>query len=162
MKNDMRCGPAIRIRHLKGWSALLAATVVGVALLVLVVYDGSPARAQARTPVLVGAGDIASCDSAGDRATARLLGNIRGTVFAVGDNAYDNALFPSSGNATVLPGDDTRRVPSRYPVTRSMAPPGQRVTSTTSGRPRACGGKATILTTGAPGTSSRSTRSAIT
>jgi hypothetical protein len=90
MKNDMRCGPAIRIRYLKGWSALLAATVVGVALLVLVVYDGSPARAQTNTAVLVGAGDIASCDSAGDRATARLLGNIRGTVFAVGDNVYDN------------------------------------------------------------------------
>jgi hypothetical protein len=39
--------------------------------------------------VLVGAGDIASCDDlAGARATAKLLDNIPGTVFAVGDLAY--------------------------------------------------------------------------
>jgi len=45
-------------------------------------------------PVLVGAGDIARCDSAGDTATAKLLDNISGTVFTVGDNAYE------SGSAT--------------------------------------------------------------
>lgn len=39
-------------------------------------------------PVLVGAGDIASCASSGDEATARLLDDIPGTVFTVGDNAY--------------------------------------------------------------------------
>ena len=39
--------------------------------------------------VLVGAGDIASCDDlAGAQATAKLLDNIPGTVFAVGDLAY--------------------------------------------------------------------------
>lgn len=38
----------------------------------------------------VGAGDISSCDSNGDELTAQLLGNIPGTIFAVGDNAYDN------------------------------------------------------------------------
>ena len=41
-------------------------------------------------PVLVGAGDIADCSSSGDEATAALLANIPGTVFTVGDNAYDN------------------------------------------------------------------------
>jgi hypothetical protein len=45
-------------------------------------------------PVLVGAGDIASCSSTGDEATANLLDNIAGTVFTLGDNAY------SSGSAT--------------------------------------------------------------
>ena len=40
--------------------------------------------------ILVGAGDIASCSSAGDEATAALLDTIPGTVFALGDNAYDN------------------------------------------------------------------------
>ena len=45
-------------------------------------------------PVLVGAGDIASCSSSGDEATANLLDNIAGTVFTLGDNAY------SSGSAT--------------------------------------------------------------
>ena len=40
-------------------------------------------------PVLVGAGDIASCDDlAGAYATAKLIENIPGTVLAVGDLAY--------------------------------------------------------------------------
>lgn len=38
--------------------------------------------------VLVGAGDIADCDSGGAEATARLLDRIDGTVFTMGDNAY--------------------------------------------------------------------------
>jgi 3',5'-cyclic AMP phosphodiesterase CpdA len=38
--------------------------------------------------VLVGAGDIADCDSPGDEATAVLLDSIPGTVFTAGDNAY--------------------------------------------------------------------------
>ena len=41
-------------------------------------------------PVLVGAGDIASCSSSGDEATATLLDGIAGTVVTLGDNAYDN------------------------------------------------------------------------
>lgn len=40
-------------------------------------------------PVLVGAGDIASCDDlAGAEATAKLIDGIPGTVFAAGDLAY--------------------------------------------------------------------------
>ena len=39
-------------------------------------------------PVLVGAGDIASCFSDGDETTAALIDEIPGTVFTVGDNAY--------------------------------------------------------------------------
>jgi calcineurin-like phosphoesterase family protein len=46
------------------------------------------APSSAADPVLVGAGDIASCASRNDEATARLLDNIPGTVFTVGDNAY--------------------------------------------------------------------------
>lgn len=41
--------------------------------------------------VLVGAGDIARCDEKGDEATARLLGDIPGTIFTLGDNAYEYA-----------------------------------------------------------------------
>lgn len=42
-------------------------------------------------PVLVGAGDIASCDDlSGAEATAKLIDKIPGTVFAVGDLAYPN------------------------------------------------------------------------
>lgn len=39
-------------------------------------------------PVLVGAGDIASCSSRGDEATAALLDSIPGIVFTAGDNVY--------------------------------------------------------------------------
>ncbi|MBA2712131.1 MAG: metallophosphoesterase [Rubrobacteraceae bacterium] len=45
-------------------------------------------------PVFVGAGDIASCASSGDEATANLLNGIPGTVYTLGDNAYE------SGTAT--------------------------------------------------------------
>jgi hypothetical protein len=50
--------------------------------------------APAPTAVLVGAGDIAACDSKGDEQTAALLDSIAGTVFTAGDNAY------SSGSAS--------------------------------------------------------------
>src|SRR5712691_7334242 len=38
----------------------------------------------------VGAGDIASCSSTGDEATATLLDGIAGTVFTAGDNVYSS------------------------------------------------------------------------
>lgn len=53
---------------------------------VLVAALGAPAQAPA---VLVGAGDIAACDSDGDEATARILDATPGGVFTAGDNAYE-------------------------------------------------------------------------
>jgi hypothetical protein len=66
----------------------------------------SPARPTTRLPtppdpaattsldfwnaVLVGAGDIASCDYDTDEQTARLLDNIEGSVFTLGDNVHDD------------------------------------------------------------------------
>jgi len=41
---------------------------------------------------MVGAGDIASCSSSADEATAAVLDGIAGTVFTLGDNVYDNGL----------------------------------------------------------------------
>ena len=41
-------------------------------------------------PVLVGAGDIASCSRSGDSATSAVLDRIPGTVFTAGDNAYES------------------------------------------------------------------------
>jgi hypothetical protein len=38
--------------------------------------------------VVVAAGDIATCNSKGDEATARLVGDIKGTVLTLGDEAY--------------------------------------------------------------------------
>jgi Invasin, domain 3/Bacterial Ig-like domain (group 1)/Calcineurin-like phosphoesterase len=54
--------------------------------------------------VLVGAGNIAMCDRANDEATAALIANIPGTVFAAGDNVvvdgsltdYTNCYDPST------------------------------------------------------------------
>jgi hypothetical protein len=56
-------------------------------------------------PVLVGAGDIATCPNTGDEDTAALLEDIEGTVFTTGDNAYpdgtdadfENCYEPSWG-----------------------------------------------------------------
>ncbi len=46
--------------------------------------------------VILAAGDIASCTSAGDEATAALLDQRFGTVVTLGDNAYrDGAQFQS-------------------------------------------------------------------
>ena len=49
-------------------------------------------------PVLVGAGDIASCSSSGDEATANLLDGISGTVFTLGDNAYQSGIATEFAN----------------------------------------------------------------
>jgi hypothetical protein len=49
-------------------------------------------------PVLVGAGDIASCSSSGDSATAALIDRIPGTVFAAGDTAYQSGTAAEFAN----------------------------------------------------------------
>jgi acid phosphatase type 7 len=49
-------------------------------------------------PVFVGAGDIASCASSGDEATANLLDGIPGTVYTLGDNAYDSGTSAEFAN----------------------------------------------------------------
>jgi hypothetical protein len=63
------------------------------AFLIVIAFFGliglSYAESAKSDPVLVGAGDIASCDDlAGAEATAKLIDNIPGTVFAAGDLAY--------------------------------------------------------------------------
>jgi len=47
-----------------------------------------PAAASTAPAVMVGAGDIARCDTPSTEATARLLARIPGTVFTLGDNVY--------------------------------------------------------------------------
>jgi hypothetical protein len=48
----------------------------------------APQEAQDQNPVLLAAGDIANCVSAGAEATARLLRSREGTIAALGDLAY--------------------------------------------------------------------------
>jgi hypothetical protein len=83
-------------------------------------------------PVLVGAGDIASCGSSGDEATASLLDGISGTVFTAGDNAYPNGSATDSIAATSPLGVGTRRalVPRRGTMnTQLRAPVASSITS---------------------------------
>lgn len=55
----------------------------------LLIYATShPAATTANEVVLVGAGDISTCDNDNDEATAKLLDRIPGTVFVLGDNVY--------------------------------------------------------------------------
>jgi hypothetical protein len=56
-------------------------------------WVGVPPAASAGDAVLVGAGDISSCRSSGDAATAALVRSIGGTVFTLGDNAYENGTW---------------------------------------------------------------------
>jgi hypothetical protein len=66
----------------------------------------TPTATRTRTPtafpgageVFVGAGDIASCASTGDEATANLLDQIPGTVFTIGDNVYENGTLAEFNN----------------------------------------------------------------
>ncbi len=62
---------------------LVCATVASV-------FSFQTTIAQDADPVLVGVGDIASCSSSGDEATAKLLDTINGTVFTTGDNVYES------------------------------------------------------------------------
>ncbi|MDQ3007031.1 MAG: Ig-like domain-containing protein [Chloroflexota bacterium] len=54
--------------------------------------------AQTGDPVFVGAGDITNCSSTNDEATAKLLDNISGTVFTLGDNAYPDGTLTEFNN----------------------------------------------------------------
>jgi hypothetical protein len=55
-------------------------------------------QADAADPVLVGAGDIARSNGTGDEATAALLDGEEGTVFTLGDNAYDSGTATEFAN----------------------------------------------------------------
>jgi len=69
--------------------SLLASVALGVLVAcVAATLTAGPSSGQTATATLVGAGDIASCSQSNDSATARLLGNIPGTVFTLGDNVY--------------------------------------------------------------------------
>lgn len=68
---------------------VLLATLIALAL---------PGPVAAADPVLVGAGDIASCARTADTATARLIAAIPGTVFTTGDNAYEHGTLAEFRN----------------------------------------------------------------
>jgi hypothetical protein len=65
-------------------------TVVIVAFVAVLVAAGCrPEKPVKKPPVVVAAGDIATCSGTGDEATAKLIGGIdSSTVLTLGDNAY--------------------------------------------------------------------------
>jgi len=80
----------------------------------------SPRAATSAVPdvVLVGAGDIADCGSGGDEATAKLVDGLDGTVFTLGDNAYESGT-PSEFRRCYDPSwgrqlDRTKPVPGNH------------------------------------------------
>ena len=65
--------------------------------------DPRSAFAGAPDPVILAAGDIASCTSTDDEATANLLDTLPGTILALGDLAYESgtaAEFTNCYNPT--------------------------------------------------------------
>ena len=56
----------------------------------ITVDEGPPSPPAPGTAKLIAAGDIASCSSAGDEATAALLDGLSGTIAALGDTVYES------------------------------------------------------------------------
>src|SRR5574339_297004 len=48
--------------------------------------------------IFIGAGDISSCSNNGDEATARILDTVPGTVYNLGDDAYNNGTTSEFNN----------------------------------------------------------------
>jgi len=72
-------------------AAATARRAFAVAATVAILGIAGPASpALAADPVLIAAGDISSCSSSGDSATAALVAKIAGTVVTLGHNAYDS------------------------------------------------------------------------
>ena len=67
---------------------VIAPCALAIVLGAATALPDEPRAAALATHVLVGAGDIATCGSDDDEATARLIDGIDGRVFTLGDNAY--------------------------------------------------------------------------
>ena len=80
---------------MRGTSRILRSRTPRLITALAVVWVGLVAVPPARADeaVLVGAGDIAECNSTGDSATAALVSSIGGTVFTLGDNAYKDGTW---------------------------------------------------------------------
>jgi hypothetical protein len=69
-------------------TVLLLASMAAAVLAACLTAALSAASVVGQTATLTGAGDIASCTEGSSRATAKLIGKIRGTVLTLGDHAY--------------------------------------------------------------------------
>ena len=75
-----------------GASKRLATEVIVATIAILIAAGCGPEKTPppevAGPPVVVAAGDIASCGTESDDATAELVGGLEGTVLTLGDNTY--------------------------------------------------------------------------
>jgi acid phosphatase type 7 len=93
-------------RAARGFFERLNTPIIALVVLVVVVavnaylFFGNylPRTSSTGDPILVGAGDIATCPGTGDEATAKLLDGIPGTVFTTGDNAYPSGTETDYAN----------------------------------------------------------------
>ncbi len=95
MKRGTRHGSRRTLKH----AACVALACVAASIAATTV--AAPTFGQntaSRAVTLVGAGDIARCDSNNDEATARLVGNIPGTVFTLGDNVQGSGAASEFAN----------------------------------------------------------------
>ena len=74
-------------------------TAAGISLLGCGGTDGTPLEPPVTfgPQVILAAGNIATCGSTNDEATAALLDNLEGTVFTLGDNAFPNGSTEAYG-----------------------------------------------------------------
>lgn len=79
-------------------SAAVASAASAASLASAATAPSAGTLATTADPVLVGAGDIGSCSSTGDTATAKLVAGISGTVFTTGDNVYSNGTTSEFAN----------------------------------------------------------------
>jgi hypothetical protein len=77
-----RVDVAVRIQGRRAGSVTIRGAATGIS---------AGQRLTVTDPVLVGAGDIGTCVSTNDEATARRLDSLSGTVFTAGDNDYVDA-----------------------------------------------------------------------
>jgi len=135
------------------WPACSHATSSASAVLTV---PATPVVPSAPDPVIVGAGDIASCDyPTGAKATAAVLDGIPGTVFALGDNTYVNGT-PAEFAQCYDPAWGRFKARTTLPVAgnHDYNTPGAAVTTATSAPPPGIRPGATTTPRSARGTSS--------
>jgi hypothetical protein len=125
-----------------------------VVLFVIFLCGGAALAGAEGDPVLVGAGDIADCDTPGAAATAALLDDIAGTVFTAGDNVYPDGTADEF-RACYAPTWGRHLARTRRRVTTSITRPAPAPTTPTSAPVRGSRAAAITAMTSAGGTSWR-------
>ncbi len=83
---------------LRRWMAVGAAAGIGILTGVSLIVLTPSGSARGSGEILLAAGDIASCSSSGDEATANLLDGLPGTILVLGDLAYNDGTAAEFAN----------------------------------------------------------------